>query len=191
MTVLFFLGGWIDGPDIVKCVDMRLLFLIATSISFAKSIKTSGLDVEIAGFLNSSNASPLGALFFVYTICLILTEVLSNNAAAALMYPIAVAYADELNVSYKPFAMIVLFSASAAFACPTGYLFFIVVLLITLSNTHTHTQLHTHTHLGYQTHMMVWQPGGYSFFDFVKFGLPIDIIYMVGACLLTPLIWKF
>ena len=142
---------------------MRLLFLIATSISFAKSIKTSGLDIEIAGILNSSHASPLGALFLVYTICLILTEILSNNAAAALMYPIAVAYADELKVDYKPFAMVVLFSASAAFACPTGY----------------------------QTHMMVWQPGGYSFFDFVKFGLPIDIIYMIGACLLTPAVWPF
>jgi len=163
MACVLLLGGWVTGPEIVQCVDLRLLILIATSISFAKSISTSGLAADIAALLNGTNATPIEALFMIYAICLILTEIVSNNAAAALMYPIAVAYADELKVDYKPFALIVMFSASMAFACP----------------------------IGYQTHMMVWQPGGYRFIDFVIYGLPIDVIYMIGACLLTPAIWKF
>jgi di/tricarboxylate transporter len=163
MATVFFAGGWVKGGDIVKVVDFRLLMLMGCSISFAKSISTSGLAADIAGLLNSSDASPTGALFLVYIITLILTEIVSNNAAAALMYPIAVAYADKLEVDYKPFAIIVMFSASAAFACP----------------------------IGYQTHLMVWKPGGYTFMDFVRLGLPIDIIYMIGACLLTPVFWPF
>jgi di/tricarboxylate transporter len=163
LSTILFAGGWVKGTDVVKVVDFRLLFLMGCSISFAKSISTSGLAEDIAGLLNKSDATPTGALFLIYIITLILTEIVSNNAAAALMYPISVAYADKLGVDFKPFALIVMFSASAAFACP----------------------------IGYQTHLMVWKPGGYSFVDFVKLGLPLDIIYMVGACLITPLIWKF
>jgi di/tricarboxylate transporter len=163
LATVFFAGGWVKGSDIMKVVDFRLLMLMGCSISFAKSISTSGLAADIAGLLNSSDASPTGALFLVYIITLILTEIVSNNAAAALMYPIAVAYSDKLDVDFKPFAMIVMFAASAAFACP----------------------------IGYQTHLMVWKPGGYAFMDFVKLGLPIDMIYMIGVCLLTPLFWPF
>jgi di/tricarboxylate transporter len=163
MATVFFAGGWVKGSDIVKVVDFRLLMLMGCSISFAKSISTSGLAADIANLLSSSNSSPTGALFLIYIITLILTEIVSNNAACALMYPIAVAYADNLEVDFKPFAMIVMFSASAAFACP----------------------------IGYQTHLMVWKPGGYTFTDFVKLGLPIDILYMIGACLLTPVAFPF
>ena len=163
LSTILFAGGWIKGSDVVKVVDFRLLFLMGCSISFAKSISTSGLAEDIAGLLNKSDAGPTGALFLIYIITLVLTEIVSNNAAAALMYPIAVAYADKLEVDFKPFALIVMFAASAAFACP----------------------------IGYQTHLMVWKPGGYSFVDFVKLGLPLDIIYMIGACLLTPVVWPF
>ncbi len=86
-----------------------------------KSISASGLAEDIAGVLESSGTGPHGALFLVYALTLILTWFVSNNAAASIMYPIATAFADELNVDFKPFVMTLLFAASAAFSVPIGY----------------------------------------------------------------------
>lgn len=162
-SAFFLLGGWIDGDDITKCVEWRLLILISTSIAFSKSITTSGLAKDIADGLASQSASPDRALFTVYAITCACTEIINNNAAASLLYPIAVQFADNLKVSYKPFAMAVMFGASMGFAFP----------------------------IGYQTHMMVWKPGGYRFMDFVKLGLLIDVLYLIGACLLIPQFFPF
>jgi len=90
-----------------------------------------------------------------------MTEVISNNAAAALMYPISVKLADAMGVSYKPFAMVVMNAASMAFMCP----------------------------IGYPTHIMVWGPGKYSFFDFCKFGLVPNFLWLVITCLIAPAVW--
>lgn len=140
VSAVLFLGGWLRGKDIVELVDLRLLMLMGCSISFAASMQSIGLALTIAKFIvNSMHPSPTGALYLVYLITLIVTELLSNNAAAALMYPISVALASELDVNVVPFAYIILIAATAAFMSPVGY----------------------------QTHVMVWGPGGYKFMDFV------------------------
>lgn len=162
-SAFFFMGGWIKPKEIPDLIDIRLLMLLGCSISFAKAMSTSGLSGDIAGLITGMDASPLACLFVVYGITAIITALISNNAAAALMYPIAVSMADKLDVSFKPFAMIVVISASATFASP----------------------------IGYQTHIMVWGPGGYKFLDFVKFGIFPTFLYMVGACLLAPLLFPF
>lgn len=163
VTAFFFMGGWIKPKDIPKMVDIRLLMLMGCSLSFAKAMTTTGLASKLAESINSSNPSNFGALMLVYVITLVITELISNNAAAALMYPLAVALADELKLSFKPFAMAVLVASTAGFMSP----------------------------IGYQTHVMVWGPGGYSFKDFVIFGLVPDIIYWVVGCSVIVRIYPF
>ena len=163
VTAFFFMGGWIKPQEIPKLVDVRLLMLMGTSLSFARAMTKSGLALRIASTINDSDPSDFGALMLVYVITLVITELISNNAAAALMYPISVALADELGVSFKPFAMAVLVASTAGFMSP----------------------------IGYQTHVMVWGPGGYSFRDFVIFGIVPDIIYWVVGCAITVQLFPF
>lgn len=163
VTAVFFMGKWILPEDIPKLVDIRLLMLMGTSLSFAKAMTKSGLALTIAGGINDANPSNFGALLLVYAVTLIITELISNNAAAALMYPIAVALADELAVSYKTFAMAVLVASTAGFMSP----------------------------IGYQTHVMVWGPGGYKFRDFLIFGFIPDITYWILGCAMCTVIYPF
>jgi di/tricarboxylate transporter len=135
-------------------IDLRLLMLIGCSLSFATSMTQSGLALEIAKSIGAANPTPMAGLILVYAVTLVITELISNNAAAALMYPIAVALSDELNSNFKAFAMCVLIASTAGFMSP----------------------------IGYQTHVMVWGPGGYSFWDFMRFGLVPDIMYWFVSC---------
>ena len=91
------------------------------------------------------------------------TELVTNNAAAALAFPIAYAAAGSLGVSFMPFAVAVAIGASAGFATP----------------------------IGYQTHLMVYGPGGYRFGDFVRIGVPLDILCGIIAVTVTPLVYPF
>jgi di/tricarboxylate transporter len=92
-----------------------------------------------------------------------LTEVITNNAAAALAFPIAISAATHVNADPMPFVVAVAVGASAAFSTPFGY----------------------------QTNMIVYGPGGYRFRDFVKVGLPLNIIIMIVALLIIPMVWRF
>lgn len=162
-AAFFFIGGWITAKDIPKMVDVRLLLLLGASISFASSMTKSGLAATIAKEITDSNPTAFEALVMVYAITLAITSLVSNNAAAALMYPISVKIADELGVSFKPFAMCVLLSASATFMVPVGY----------------------------QTHIMVWAPGGYRFRDFLIFGALPNAIYLLICCYMIPALYPF
>jgi di/tricarboxylate transporter len=106
---------------------------------------------------------PIVMLWLVFLLTLLLTEILSNNATAVMMIPIVVKLAHELDVSVTPYVMAVAVSASAAFALP----------------------------MGYQTHMMVYGPGGYKFTDFLRVGIPLNAICWVLSCSIIPLVWPF
>jgi di/tricarboxylate transporter len=103
------------------------------------------------------------SLAVIYAITLIVTELITNNAAAALMFPFAMATARNLDVNYIPFVIAVMMAASAGFATP----------------------------IGYQTNLMVYGPGGYRFSDYVKIGVPLDILIGVITVLIAPLVWPF
>lgn len=163
LTAIFFMGGWLKPKDIPEMIDLRLLMLLGCSLSFAVSMTSSGLAATIAQTIGQSSPTPFEAMLLVYAITLAITELISNNAAAALMYPIAVGLADELGVSFKPFAMCVLLSSTAGFMSP----------------------------IGYQTHLMVWGPGGYRFKDFIIFGIIPDIIYWIIGCALIVALYQF
>jgi di/tricarboxylate transporter len=119
--------------------------------------------VEAAqGFVGPEHL-PTALLWLVFLLTMMLTEVLSNNATAVMMVPIVVPLAQQLEVNTWPFVIAVTVAASAAFAMP----------------------------MGYQTHMMIYGPGGYRFSDFLRVGIPLDLICWVTSCMLIPLIWPF
>jgi di/tricarboxylate transporter len=117
------------------------------------------LAQKIIGFVGG--LGPVAVLSGVYFVSLLLTSVVSNNAAAVLMVPIAISTAVGLDVDTRPFIMAVAFGASASFATP----------------------------IGYQTNLLVFGPGGYRYVDFLKVGIPLNIILWILATVLIPIFW--
>ena len=147
-----------------RAVDWQVLLTIAAALAIGKALEKSGAAQHIAEQITALGVgNPRLALVAVYVITVIFTELITNNAAAALMFPIALATAHALGVDYMPFVIAVLFAASASFATP----------------------------IGYQTNLMVMGPGGYRFTDYLRAGIPVTL--MVGFITLTliPLFWHF
>ena len=162
LFVFCILGGWIKAEDVRHIMDWDILILIGASISLGTAVSNSGLAGALSTMVRAAGLGPQGALFLLTLVVVVLNEVVTNNAAASLGLPLAIALTKELKLkSCRPFAMAVLLGGSAAFACP----------------------------IGYATHMMVMKPGNYRFWDFVKFGTVLDILYIVGITILVP--WAF
>ena len=146
-----------------RSVDGGLLLCIGAALALAKALESTDTAGAAAGALMSSMA-PLGAwgaLAGVYLVTLLLTELVTNNAAAALGFPLAVAAAAEVGSPALPFVVAVTVAASGGFATP----------------------------MGYQTHMMVFVAGRYRFRDFVTLGVGLDLVVMAVALTLIP--WIF
>lgn len=148
-----------------RSIELNVLIVIASSFGISRALEKTGAAAWLAEqTINSVHA--WGALGVLVAICLmttVLTEVITNNAAAAVVFPIAMASAQQLHVDPKPFAIAIAISASASFATP----------------------------IGYQTNMMVYGPGGYQAKDFLKVGVPLNILYMIVSIFVIPLFWKF
>ena len=148
-----------------RSIEMNVLIVIACAFGISKALDKTGAASYLAGAIVDSvkTLGPLGALGAVYLVTSLLTEVITNNAAAALAFPIAISTAAQVNADPMPFVIAVAVGASAAFSTP----------------------------MGYQTNMIVYGPGGYRFRDFVKVGLPLNIIIMIVALLIIPRVWGF
>jgi di/tricarboxylate transporter len=151
-------------------IDWQVLLMLYGLLGLGMAMQNTGTAeylarglVSGAERLISPEYLPLVLLWLVFLLTLCLTEVLSNNATAVMMVPIVVKMANELDVSSRPFVMGVAVAASAAFALP----------------------------MGYQTHMMIYGPGGYRFSDFLRVGIPLNFICWIVSCLLIPMIWPF
>lgn len=146
-------------------VDWSVVITIAASLTVGRAIASTGLAQTAAqGMVNTFEfAGPWGVLAGIYLFTLVLTELVTNNAAAVLAFPVAHAAAVALGVSFMPLVIAIAIAASAGFATP----------------------------LGYQTHLMVYGPGGYRFGDFVRIGLPLDLAIMAVTVLLCPLLYPF
>jgi len=144
-----------------RAIDVNLIVLIAASFGLGAAVEASGLGQAAAGALLTVLA-PFGvmaALAAVYVATVALTELISNNAAAVLIFPVALATAAGLGVDPRPFVMVVLFGASLAFLTPVGY----------------------------QTNLMVYGLGNYRFLDFTRLGAPVTIAAGIMVLLLVPL----
>jgi di/tricarboxylate transporter len=153
----------VDSDEAFGFVDGRLLAMIFAMLAVGEGLDQSGaVALIVAGVAPwLEGLGPFLLILAVYLIGLILTEFLSNNAVAVVYTPIAIELAEKLGHDPRPFVVAVMFSATLAFATPVGY----------------------------QTNMMVYGPGGYKFTDFTKVGLPLNIIVMLVACALIPVIW--
>lgn len=142
-----------------------LLMIIGSALAIAQAIEGSGAGALIAQAMRAGfdDFGVWGGLVGVYLITLVLTELVTNNAAAALAFPIGLSTAQAFGVEPMPFVMVVAFGASACFLMPAGY----------------------------QTHLMVYSPGRYRVTDFWKAGLPISVLYSAGVLLLVPRVFPF
>ena len=164
-AAVVFLTRCIDADEGIGSIDGRLLLLIVSMLTLGSALEHSGalrLIVEVVSPLLAT-VRPIVALALVYALTSILTELVTNNAVAALMAPIAVGVAVQLGLDPRPFVVAVMFGASASFATP----------------------------IGYQTNTLVYSAGGYWFIDFVRIGVPMNIIIGTITVLLIPLIWPF
>ncbi|MTH65719.1 SLC13 family permease [Paracoccus shanxieyensis] len=153
----------VDAEEAFSFVDGRLLAMIFAMLAVGEALEHTGTVNLIVDFVSPylQGMPPFFTLIAIYFLGLIMTEVLSNNAVAVLLTPIAIALAKSLGHDPRAYVVAVMFSATVAFATP----------------------------IGYQTHMMVYGPGGYKFSDFVRVGVPLDIICGIVACLTIPLFW--
>ena len=154
-AVLLILSRCITTNAAYKSVHWNVLLIIASAFGIAQALENSGVAHFFAENLIVliGPLGILGLLAVVYFMTSFYTEVITNNAAAALLFPIAVATANQAGLDPRPFAIAVALAASASFATP----------------------------LGYQTNLMVYGPGGYKFRDFIKVGLPMNILIGIVA----------
>ncbi|RZU98061.1 SLC13 family permease [Spiribacter vilamensis] len=151
-----------DLGEAIRNVNWNVLLVIGAALGIGQAMDNSGAAAAIGSQVMTITADqPLLTLGAIYLLTMITTEMITNNAAAVLMYPIAMAAAESLGVSATPFAVVIMIAASAAFATP----------------------------IGYQTNLMVFGPGSYRFSDYVRFGLPLNLIAMTLALLIIPRVW--
>ncbi|MGO4999561.1 SLC13 family permease [Oceanisphaera sp. W20_SRM_FM3] len=143
----------------------ELWLIIGSALTVAKALESSGGAQLVADAVRSvcDGYGVYGAFIGVFFITLILTEVVTNNAAAALVFPIGLSTATAFGADPMPFIMAVAFGASACFIIPFGY----------------------------QTHLMVYSPGRYRMLDYLKAGLPVSILYSASVLTLVPMVFPF
>jgi di/tricarboxylate transporter len=147
-----------------KSIDTQVLLVIACSFALGKALETTGAAATIAELLlTAPGNNPWLVLALAYLMTMLLTEMITNNAAAVLMFPICMAAAKTLGVDPTPFVFAVMMAASASFSTP----------------------------LGYQTNLMVFGPGGYRFTDFLKAGIPLQLLMCAVSVTVIPLVWPF
>ena len=147
-----------------ESVEWSVLLVIAAAFGIGTAMEKSGLaSLAITGLIDLAGGNPWGVLAAMYLATTVITEVLSNNAAVALVFPVAIGAAERLGVNLEPFVYSLMLAGSASFCTP----------------------------IGYQTNLMVMGPGGYRFTDYVRFGLPLNLGLGALTVGLAPLIWPF
>jgi di/tricarboxylate transporter len=157
-------SGCLHFSSAKKSIDWTVLLVIGATLGIGNGMEVTGVATALSsvlmGFIENN---PYWALVGVYISTWVLTEMITNNAAAVLIFPVAISVAATLGVNNMPFVMTIIMAASASFSTP----------------------------IGYQTNLMVYGPGGYRFTDFTKIGLPLNLLIAAITILLVPYIWPF
>ncbi|MEX1670037.1 SLC13 family permease [Zhongshania guokunii] len=154
----------IRAADARRSVDWQILLVIAASIALGGSLESTGAASIIAGeIIGVAAGSPMATLVAIFVVTTLFSAVISNLAAAVIVFPIALAASQQLEVSMLPFAVTLMMAASASFATP----------------------------IGYQTNLMVYGPGDYRFSDFFKIGIPLTVLVGITTIVIVPLVWPF
>ena len=154
---------FINPNEIVSFIQFDVILLIASAFGVGAAMTESGLAQYVASALTEL-AAPLGILgviVILYIVTNIFTEIITNSAAAVLMFPIAIEMANAMQVDYMGLVVVIAIAASASFMTP----------------------------IGYQTNLIVYGPGGYKFTDYIKVGGPLSVLVMLVATSLIYLVW--
>lgn len=163
LLALFLATRLLSLSEVRRRFPFELLMVIGSALALAKGIESSGAAELLASWMRQlfDGTGVYGGLIGVFLLTLLLTELVTNNAAAALAFPIGLATARAFGVDPTAFVMVVAYGASAGFLIPFGY----------------------------QTHLMVMSPGRYRMTDFLRAGLPVSITYSLTVLLLTPIVF--
>ncbi|HVS65036.1 MAG TPA: SLC13 family permease [Thermoanaerobaculia bacterium] len=165
-AVVLLVTRTIEARDAYRAVDWSVIFLIAAFVPVGQAVINTGTaDFVASGILAVARMAPvteaIAVLSLLYVCTSLLTQMVSNAAAAIVLTPIALSLAQALGVDPRPYLVAVCFAASAEFMTP----------------------------MGYQTNMMVYAPGGYRFLDYTRFGAPLNLTFWILATLLIPRFW--
>lgn len=164
-AVLVILTRCVDIREAYAGIEWNILFLIYGMLGIGRAMELTGGAEMIAGHVVSlmKDMGPVAILAGIYLLASLLTEVVTNNAVAILLTPVVISIAASIGVDARPFIVAIMFGASASFLTP----------------------------IGYQTNTYVYGAGGYRFSDFLKIGLPLNLLLWVVATLLIPKFWPF
>jgi di/tricarboxylate transporter len=162
-VALVLVTGCIDADEAFTFIDGRLLALIFSMLAIGAGLQNSGAIALIVDSIAPvlADLSPFYVIFSVFLLTTILTEIVSNNAVAVIMTPIAISLGTALGMDPRPLVVAVMIAASCAFATP----------------------------IGYQTNTLVYGPGGYRFTDFMRIGIPLNLSMSLLVSSVIPLIW--
>ena len=161
---LMVVTGCLSTQDASRSIEYHIVAGIAASFALGVALAESGAAGLVGGWLVSlAQGNPLLSLVALYLATVVLTELITNNAAGVLMFPIALSVAETAGVDFMPFVIAIMVGASAGFITP----------------------------IGYQTNLMVYGPGGYRFMDFVRFGLPLNVLCGIITLIVVPMVWPF
>jgi di/tricarboxylate transporter len=161
---LMLITGCVTGGLARSAVDWKVLVAIAASFGLGHALEKTGAAHFIAeSMIRLAQGDPWVTLGVVYLVTMVFTELITNNAAAVLVFPIALSTSQGLGVSFMPFAIAIMMAASASFSTP----------------------------IGYQTNLMVYGPGGYRFTDYFKVGIPMNLLLAALTIAIAPLVWAF
>jgi di/tricarboxylate transporter len=155
--------GCLTWRDAASALSIPVVMIIVTSLALGKALMSTGMATYLAlGFVSVTSSLPIPLILSAFMLLMtLMTNVVSNNAAAVIGTPIAIGIAQQLGVSTEPFILAVLFGANMSFATPYGY----------------------------QTNLLILSAGGYKFSDFLRVGIPLTIIMWIGFSLVLPLIY--
>ncbi|NNL06295.1 MAG: SLC13 family permease [Gammaproteobacteria bacterium] len=161
---MMILTGCTSSRAARRSVDWSILIVIAASFGLGNALHITGAAETIAvALIQLANGDPDVSLAFMFLVTTLLSAVATNNAAAVIMFPIAITTANSLGLGLTPFVITLMVAASASFSTP----------------------------IGYQTNLMVFGVGGYRFSDYIRIGLPLTILVGVLTVILVPAIWHF
>jgi len=156
--------GCLSWRDATTALSIPVVMIIVAALALGKALMGTGMaDFIAVSFVNGAAGLPTPVILSAFLLLMtLMTNIVSNNAAAVIGTPIAISIASQLGVSAEPFILAVLFGANMSFATPYGY----------------------------QTNLLILSAGGYKFTDFLRVGIPLTIIMWVGFSLILPMLYK-